>query len=953
MRARPAPDPAQRDRIADVFARALDLAPSERARYLDAACAGSADLRTEVESLLAAHDAAGDFLVTGAEAAAAPEAALEDGPHGRRVGPYRLLRELGRGGMGVVYLAERAEGGFEQRVAVKLIKRGMDTDAILGRFLRERQILAALDHANVARLLDGGVTDDGQPFFALEYVDGVPLTTYCDEQRLGVDDRLRLFEDGCRAVQHAHAKLVVHRDLKPSNMLVTREGRLKLLDFGVAKLLAEDEPHVTRTGERLLTPQYAAPEQVRGEPVTTATDVYALGVVLYELLTGRPPHHALDAAALARAVCDTVPPPPSAAVRGEAAAAAARRLSPPRLARRLSGDLDTLVLKALRKEPERRYASAEALAEDVRRHRVGLPVTARSDTVRYRAVKFVRRHRAGVAAAVVAALALVGGLAASVWQARIAARERDAARAGEAKARAVQDFLVSLFEGADPAEAKGQEITARELLDRGAARIESQLSSQPAVQGELLHTIGSISQSLGRYDQAQALQQRALDLVRRTQGPEHPQVARALQAIASLRLEQGDQRGAEDFSRQALAMRRRLHPQGAVELAASLEFLGNVMMTRARLAEAETLIREALAMRRQILGPDHPDTAVTLTDLGNLLQAKGDYPGAVAQHREAIRVREAALGPLHPEIANSLIDLGAALLSAGDAVGAERAHRDALAANRRVFGEEHPAVLRSLEHLGATLHSKGDLRGAEATYRHALALRRKLLGNEHTDVAITLTNLASALAEQARFDEAMPLFAEALALQERATGEGVRVAHTLRRQAAALLDQGRPRQALPVAERAIAMYRERYDPRHPLVARCTALLAAIRAALGQPELAESLYREALDAQRHSLPGAHFLTVGTLVELGELLTARGRPAEAEPLLREALRQAEQSLPEGHWRLGVVQSVLGACLARRGRDQEARRLLESGYERVSRVLGHEHPEARRAHRRLRGA
>ncbi len=355
--------------------------------------------------------------------AALLEATSDVEPSRRRVGPYRLLRELGRGGMGVVYLAERVEGGFEQRVVIKLIKRGMDSDAILRRFLRERQILAGLEHVNVARLFDGGVTDDGQPYFAMEYVDGKPLTAYCDERGLAVEQRLRLFEDACRAVQHAHGKLVVHRDLKPSNMLVTSEGQLKLLDFGIAKLLVEedDATALTQAGTRLLTPDYAAPEQVRGEPVTTATDVYALGVVLYELLTGRLPYDGdrRGRTDVARAVCEVEPRPPSLAVASQ-----------PRLAKRLRGDLDTIVLKALSKEPSRRYASAEALAEDVRRHLAGHPVQARRDTMAYVAAKFVRRHKVGVAAAAVVTLSLLLGLVGTTWQAAVAARERDRARTG-------------------------------------------------------------------------------------------------------------------------------------------------------------------------------------------------------------------------------------------------------------------------------------------------------------------------------------------------------------------------------------------------------------------------------------------------------------------------------------------------------------------------------------------
>src|SRR5262245_8366923 len=494
---------ADPDRVARIFGEALERPAAERRAFLDAACASAPELRAEAESLLAAHEQAGGFLDeidTAREAALLDATAEPEPPEGRRVGPYRLLREVGRGGMGVVYLAERVEGGFEQRAAIKLVKRGMDTDAILRRFLRERQILAGLEHASVARLLDGGVTDDGHPYFAMEYVDGEPLTVYCENRQLGIEARLRLFEEACRAVQHAHGKLVVHRDLKPSNMLVTGEGRLKLLDFEIAKLLTEDDDAtaitLTQVGTRVLTPDYAAPEQVRGEPVTTATDVYALGVVLYELLAGRLPHggERRSLGEMARAICEEEPRAPSMAAAAQ-----------PRRARELRGDLDTVVLKALSKEPSRRYASAEALAEDIRRFLSGHPVRARRDTVGYVVTKFVRRHKVGVAAATVAVLSLLLGLAGTAWQAAVAARERDRARLEAERAEKVKEFLVGLFKASDPAESTGEAITARELMDRGAERIEKELAGHPSLQAELFEIVAGISHELGRYEQARSL----------------------------------------------------------------------------------------------------------------------------------------------------------------------------------------------------------------------------------------------------------------------------------------------------------------------------------------------------------------------------------------------------------------------------------------------------------------
>jgi serine/threonine-protein kinase len=960
--------------LADVFAAVLERPPEERAAHLGEACAGQPALLAELTSLLAAHIGAGGFLeridTTGAAALFEPPGE-DTAAEGRLVGPYRILGELGRGGMGTVYLAARADGAFEQDVALKLVKRGMDSEAILERFRRERQIVARLEHPHIARLLDGGASEDGQPYFAMECVRGTPLTEYCDARRLAVGERLRLFEQACGAVQYAHGRLVVHRDLKPSNILVTEDGELKLLDFGIAKLLTEEGTGVatalTREGAPPLTPEYAAPEQFRDEPVTTAADVYALGVVLYELLAGRRPH---ERAGKAPSIADAPEPDrPSAAVvrrvevsRGDNAAervepetvAAARSTTPERLRRMLAGDLDTIVLQALRFEPVRRYSSAGAMAEDLRRYRVGLPVTARPDTMRYRMAKFVRRHGLAVAAAVLVTVALVAGLATSLWQAGVAARERDAARREAVRAQAVQEFLVRLFKGADPTEAKGRDITARELLERGMERIQAELAGEPGIQAELLHAVADIYQSLGRNDRARPLQDRSLELLRQVHGPEHVLVARGIHGLAGIVHGTGEYDAAEKLYREALAMRQRLLPPDQLEIAESLDGLGTLLTTRAKLAEAETLHRRALAIRQRRLGLDHPDTAITVSNLANLLWAKGDYQGAEEQHREALRVRRKALGNLDPRVAVSLSSLGAAVLARGDPEGAEALHREALDIRRRLFGEEHPSVALSVHHLAAALHSEGKLREAEVFYRQALDLDRNLLGRDHPSVAVGLTNLANVLADEGRFGEAKPLFEQALALHRRASGaRHPRVARSLGVEASALIAEGRPREALRLLPEALAINRASYGDGHPTVAGVVRLMAKARADLGELPEAEKLFREALEVQRRTLPEAHYATADSLLGLGEVLLAANRPAEAEPYLREALRQTERTLPARHWRRAEVQSVLGACLWRLAPGEEARSRLAAGYEGLRSARGEGHPSTRKARQRLREA
>jgi serine/threonine-protein kinase len=498
-----------RPRADDLFEAALEVAEAERGAWLERACGGDAALRHEVEELLAAHALSRGIL--DARAAASPSA-----PGLRRIGPYRVHRELGRGGTGVVYLAERDDGQFRRLVAIKLLRGSPDAEELRSRFLAERQILASLDHPNIAQLLDAGVTDGQLPYLVMEYVEGLPITTYCDRHRLDVKARLRLFQSVCAAVHHAHRNLVIHRDLKPSNILVTASGQVKLLDFGIAKLqnpvLGGVPLAVTRTDVRVTTPEYASPEQVRGEPLSTASDIYALGVVLYELLTGSRPHGAPgggSAGELAGLIDAREPVRPSMAValrqggaedgRGgadgaltPAAVAAARDTTPERLSRALKGDLDAIVMMALRSEPSRRYGSADLLAEDVRRYLEGQPVLAHKGSRRYYARKYLERHRAVAAVAALAALSLASGAGLAVWQAGVARTERDRAELARAETEAaprqaeqalrhseeVTAFLVGLFEAGDPAASAGDLVTARDLLGRGMARIEA-LSGSP------------------------------------------------------------------------------------------------------------------------------------------------------------------------------------------------------------------------------------------------------------------------------------------------------------------------------------------------------------------------------------------------------------------------------------------------------------------------------------------
>ncbi|HEX7050199.1 MAG TPA: serine/threonine-protein kinase [Longimicrobiales bacterium] len=944
-----------------LFDAALDLPPDEVERWLDARCGTDPELRAEVERLLHASDRTGGFLDAPAAEFAAPllarepELAAPPTAAGTRIGPYRIVRELGHGGMGTVFLAERADGHFEHRVALKRVRHAFATEDRVRRFVEERQILASMSHPEIARLLDGGVAADGTPYLVMEYVDGEPIDRYCDARRLPVEARLRLFERVCRAVQYAHGNLVVHRDLKPSNILVTADGAVKLLDFGIAKVLArgaDEAPamSLTHAGLRPMTPEYASPEQVRGDVVSTATDVYALGALLYTLLAGRPPHGARGRTLreIEAAVLETEPEPPSAVVaraakRATAAAKAAtgsagaaegvdaapsdaaggaaagdaaggvahaRGTDPIRLARRLRGDLDNIVLKALRKEPERRYATAEQLAADIHRHLAGLPVTARADTWRYRTRKFVRRHRVGTAAAAAFTLLLAGAATVTSVQA-----SRIRAQAGELtlerdRAEEISDFLVDVFQASDPGESRGDTITALALLDRAADRIDRELAGQPLRQAEFMTVMARVYQNLGRYDRADTLALRAYELRWRVYGGDHVDVAESLNMLGVLAVYQARLDEAERRFRAALEMRRRLHGGETEEIATLLNNLGGVFHRRGDLDQAAAYYARAIEIRRRLHGGDDPDLAMNLVNLGGVRALQRAYDAADSLYRAGLAMQRRALGADHPNVINTLNNLGTLRIRRGDPEAAVAPLREALERARRVLPQTHPLLPQIMNNLGAALERTGDLDAAEPLYRDALALKRATLGDHHPTIATALNNLGLLLRAKGELDEAEPLLRESLALR-----------------------------------------RELYGDRHPEVARALANLAALESDRGHAAIAERLYRQALTLRRELLGDSHPDVARTALALGLLLHRRGDDAAAEPLLREAvaIRRAQPSSAPA-WRLAEAESALGACLSALGHPDEAEPLLVRSYDVLRATRGAAAPETRRARERL---
>jgi len=917
--------------IEALFDEAAELPAAERAGFLSRACGTSLELRREIDSLLAADGKAAGLLARPAVFAAAPLPRVLLA--GQMLGHYRVEAEIGEGGMSTVYLAVRADDLYQKKVAVKVLGYGAERSDLIARFRAERQILASLDHPGIAHLLDGGTTDDGRPYLIMEYIEGMPLDQYCDQHRLGLDARIDLFRQVCAAVEYAHQNLVVHRDIKPSNILVGADGVPRLLDFGIAKLLEgavlPGTIEATMTGQRLMTPQYASPEQVEGGAITTATDVYSLGVLLYVLLAGRLPYRlqANQGESLERAVVEQDAERPSAAIGRTTAEqtprpsdrvhadgptlealSEARGLRPQQLRRKLSGDLDNILLMALRKEPHRRYASVGLLSEDLRRYREGQAVAARPDTLRYHVRKFVGRHKVGVGVAATG-LAVILGLAATMtMQAVRLAHQRDEILAERDKALAVRGFLEEVFAGSDPGEARGETVTAREILDKGAARVMAKIKDQPETQAALALAIGKVYMSLGLNDRAQPLLQQSLAQRQRLYGDAHLDVAESLLVLSVLEQNRGEFAAAEASQRKALRIQRLQLGDEDRRVGDTLMDLSVTLLALAKYAEAETVLRQALAIHRKTPGV-HEDVAYDLNNLASVLRRTGRLAEAETTYREALTVARSVFGPAHPQLTRTINNLAVVLIDEGDLSGAEPLMREALAMTRKLFGTEHPDIAVQLSNLASLLGARGDDDGWVAMARQALEMRRKLFGPDHEQVAMSLDNLGRALAQKRDFPSALQLYEDALRIQ-----------------------------------------RKVYGNEHPRVADVLGDLAELFLSQGDPRSAESFAREALEVRRKTLGEDHADVGWSLMTLGSIRLAAGEGEQAEQLLRKGLAVLGKGLPEGHWRTGEAKSRLGACLADRGKTADAEPLLVDGYEALLRKRGPSNSKTEAALKRL---
>ena len=950
----------------EIFHRALELAPDERAEFVAGECGDDDVLAAAVMALLETHEGADEFLeqpmamVSEAIDALDPEALI-----GQQVDNYVIESVVGEGGMGVVYEAEQLEP-VRRRVALKVIRLGMNSEEVVRRFERERQSLAVMNHPNIAQVYDAGVTTDGRPYFVMEFVPGEPLTTFCDRRRLSIRQRARLFQEICKGIQHAHQKGIIHRDIKPSNVIVDRDENgatiAKIIDFGIAKATehrAAEKTLFTQQGLIIGTPAYMSPEQatLSGAEIDTRSDIYSLSVLLYELLSGALPFEnqtllSAGYAEMQRIIREEDPPKPSTRLSAHdpttvTRVAELRHSSSSAIRRELSGDLDWIIMKGLEKDPARRYASVAALADDIQRYLDDEPVVARPPGAVYRAAKFVRRHKLGVAVATVVTIMAAVFVVYTVLQSRELAAALGVAEQEQAKAEQVSSFLVELLTEADPNVAQGEAITVRDALERGAEKIGESLEGQPDVRFAVLVQMGGLYRQLGLYeragqlfDQAEAMAGEIVDNVAASKGElnlavanlqhdegrydeaeasylegltllneahdDHADLVAVLNDLGTLYLDKGDYEAAEDYQNQSLAMSRRLYPGDNPNTANAMQGLGYTLMLAGDLEPAGPLFAETIAMNRRLYGERSNQVATSLNYQAIYLRRSGDFDAAVDALEESLSIYEDVHGPEHPFVATNLSNLANAAAAAGRYDAAEDYARRSIDVYESIFDGPHPNLSTAYYVLASIRSAQGDFAGAESAFRETLAIDRGMLDADHPRIFMNLEQIAVAVKNQGRLDEAETLQREVLAGRLATVGEAHNsTANALINLSSILGAQGELDEAEEHARRAVEIL-EPIEPDTPRMMGARSQLGYVLYEKEEYEASEQIYVELLEAQRETLPAGHPDIARSLHGIGIARLARGLPAVE--ILEEALAIREAALGPDHAYTEITRQAL---------------------------------------------
>jgi eukaryotic-like serine/threonine-protein kinase len=889
------------EQISSIVDRALDLDPDEQIAFVDDVCGNDEALKANVIHFLDSvepSDGLWDKMVESGSILVNEITTSDVDIDGswlfsplKQAGPYRVLELIARGGMGNVYLAERSDGQFERKVAIKILRHELSSKNHVNRFLAERNILSGLEHPNIARLYDGGITDDNRPYLVMEYVDGLPITTYCKENGCALKEILDLFKQVCKAVEYAHRNLIVHRDLKPDNILVKPDGTVKILDFGIAKILDDElSPEnlvLTKENLHMLSIQYAAPEQVTLERITTATDVYALGLLLYEMITGRPPFD-LKGKKLEEA---------EQVIRFEKPENPSKIISDRNITKKVKGDIDAIVLTALQKKPDLRYRRVDQLLDDVNCYMDDLPISVRSNGWRYRIIKFTRRRPWVIAAGITGFMVTMGYLIILQTYTDQLQTERNIAQIEAEKAEIISDFVIMLFESNDPDFEDGNLPTVFELLERGVQRAEL-LEDRPEISAQMLEVIAQMYDKLAQYQLS------------------------------------------EPIYRQVVDIRRTLYSEPHADLAASLDRLGDTLLRSGYLDEAEEILIEAIEIAHAVGDPVIEADAIN--DLGLVHYKRGNYRAAEENHIRALELRREALGESHHRVGTSLNNLAVALEAQGRMDEAEKLYLQSLSVKRESLSDDHSDVTLTLAQLGRIYSETGNHEKAEPLLTQALESNRRRLGPQHPRIAADLNDLAALYSHQHKYQMAEELFREALDILEATqVVNTTRTAIAHNNVAQVLAKQNLYSDAYPLSIKAVEIARETWGNSHMYTAHLIYNLAYTQKNLELYDQAEAHFIESISMMKNTLAEDHPLTANPLIKLGELLTITGRAEEAEPYLREALKLRVQANSD-QADIAQAQFNLGFNLAERSLFEEAETLLRNSLETRIDVLGQDHPD-----------